>query len=127
MKECNLCGKCCTHYSDGGLSATADEIEWWQTFRPEIARYVSNGKIWMNPASGQQLKRCPWLQHIPNTSQYSCDIYHDRPDDCRHYPVDVAQMIEDQCEMLEVRDLAKPKQAQLTLDKLMTDSRPAVS
>ncbi|HCX26778.1 MAG TPA: zinc/iron-chelating domain-containing protein, partial [Cellvibrionales bacterium] len=24
MKECNQCGKCCIHYSDGGLSATQD-------------------------------------------------------------------------------------------------------
>jgi len=33
-------------------------------------------------------------------------------------------MINDECEMLEAKDLAKPKQAQKTLNKLMVDSRP---
>jgi len=58
---------------------------------------------------------------------YICRIYYDRPDDCRYYPVDIEQMLRDGCEMLEARDLAKPKQAQRTLDVLMADSRPPVS
>jgi hypothetical protein len=33
-------------------------------------------------------------------------------------------MIEDGCEMLEVKDLAKPEQAQNTLNMIMIDSRP---
>jgi hypothetical protein len=36
-------------------------------------------------------------------------------------------MISDGCEMLEARDLARPKQAQRTLDTLMADSRPPVT
>jgi Fe-S-cluster containining protein len=57
--------------------------------------------------------------------KYVCDIYYDRPDDCKHYPVTIEQMIKDECEMLEPQDLANPKQAQSVLDKLMTNSRPA--
>lgn len=124
MKECNQCGKCCTKYSDGGLSATASEIELWDIFRPDIYNYVSGGKIWMNPATGEQIDLCPWLRKLPNEDKYICDIYYDRPDDCKYYPVTIEQMISDECEMLEERDLAKPKQAQKTLDKLMDDSRP---
>ena len=126
MKECNQCGKCCTKYSNGGLSASESEIKFWDVFRPEIYEYVSEGNIWMVPTTGKQLELCPWLRKQPN-NVYTCDIYFDRPDDCKYYPVTVEQMIEDDCEMIEARDLKKPKQAQKTLDKLMADSRPAVT
>ena len=125
MKECNQCGKCCENYSDGGLSATQDEIEFWEIFRPHIYDFVSEGKIWIDPNTGKQIKRCPWLRQLPNQGKYVCDIYYDRPDDCKHYPVTIEQMVKDDCEMLEVRDLANPKQAQSVLDKLMADSRPS--
>ncbi len=70
--------------------------------------------------------RCPWLRKLPNQEKYICRIYDDRPEDCRVYPVSIDQMIRDECEMLEARDLANPKQAQRTLDVLMADSRPPV-
>ena len=127
MKECNQCGKCCTNYSDGGLSASASEIQYWEIFRPAIFNYVKAGKIWISPDSGEQLKRCPWLRQVPNQDKFTCDIYHDRPDDCKHYPVNIDQMIQDECEMLEIKDLVKPKQAQKKLDEIMSDSRPSVS
>jgi len=127
VKDCNQCGKCCTKYSDGGLSASASEIELWDVFRPNIYRYVRDGKIWMSPDTGKQLALCPWLRKEPGQNKYTCDIYFDRPEDCRHYPVTVTQMINDDCEMLEQQDLANPKKAQKTLDKLMFDSRPPVA
>ena len=127
MKNCNQCGKCCINYSDGGLSASAEEIEWWETHRPDIASYASNGSIWVDPLTGKQLDKCPWLEKLPGQEKYICGIYYDRPDDCKYYPVDIEQMVKDECEMLEARDLANPKKAQRTLDDLMSDSRPPVS
>lgn len=132
MKDCNQCGKCCIKYGNGGLSASASEIEFWEIFRPNIYRYVSDGKIWMSPDTGQQLERCPWLSEVSaqdksDKVKYTCDIYYDRPDDCKHYPVKIEQMVADECEMIELRDLDNPKQAQKALDKLMVDSRPPVS
>ena len=124
MKACNQCGKCCKSYSDGGLSATRSEIDWWEEYRPEIFRYVSAGKIWISPVTGKQMKRCPWLRKLPNQEKYICRIYYDRPEDCKHYPVTVDQMLKDNCEMLEVQDLTNLQQAQKNLDKLMSDSRP---
>jgi Fe-S-cluster containining protein len=124
VKECNQCGKCCTKYGNGGLSVSEDEIKFWDIFRPEIYDYVNDGKIWMDPVTGKQLERCPWLRKQPNQNIYTCDIYYDRPDDCKYYPVTIEQMIRDECEMIETRDLASPTQAQKTLDKLMIDSRP---
>lgn len=127
MKPCNQCGKCCINYSDGGLDATTDEIEWWEIHRPNIFRYVSNGNIWTSPETGEQLSRCPWLRQDTSDGKYTCDIYFDRPDDCKHYPVTITQMVVDECEMLEVKDLKNTKNAQVMLDKLMIDSRPAVT
>ena len=126
MKECNQCGKCCENYSNGGLSASENDIEFWEVFRPHIYNFVSGGNIWVDPDTGNQIKRCPWLRKLPNQGKYVCDIYYDRPDDCKHYPVTIEQMIKDECEMLEARDLANPKQAQSVLDKLMADCRPSV-
>ena len=127
MKECNQCGKCCENYSNGGLSASKSEIEYWEAFRPDIFAYVSNGEIWIDPNTGKRIKRCPWLKHMPTENLYSCDIYSDRPDDCKHYPVTISQMVKDKCEMLEVKDLTDQKKAQKSLDRLMADSRPAVN
>jgi Fe-S-cluster containining protein len=132
MRPCNQCGKCCIQYGDGGLSATPEEIESWEIFRPAIANYVAGGKIWMDPASGEQLTRCPWLEVLPTSHdsefiKYGCRIYHDRPEECRHYPVSIAEMVRDGCEMIELHDLDAPEQAQTTLDQLMADSRPPLA
>jgi Fe-S-cluster containining protein len=124
MKECNQCGKCCINYSDGGLSASPEEIKSWDMFRPDIYNYVSDGKIWMSPETGEQLTLCPWLKKLPDENKYTCDIYYDRPDDCKYFPVTIEQMINIECEMLEAHDLEKPTQAQKTLNKIMADSRP---
>jgi Fe-S-cluster containining protein len=124
MKECNQCGKCCINYGGGGLSVSQSEIDLWEIFRPEIYRYVSDGKIWVSPVTGKQMLRCPWLRKLPNQNRFICRIYNDRPAECRHYPVTIEQMVQDECEMLEVRDLIRPRQAQNTLNRLMADSRP---
>ena len=125
MKDCNQCGKCCTLYGNGGLSVTDSEIEAWETDRPDIASYVGGGKIWISPVTGKQMLRCPWLRKLPGQKKYVCRIYYDRPDDCRYYPVTIDQMLNDGCEMLEPGDLKDPKKAQMRLDELMSDSRPA--
>lgn len=124
MKKCNQCGKCCIAYSDGGLSASESELEFWKLFRPDIYRYVNGGKIWADPESGEQLTVCPWLRHVPDQNRYYCDIYNDRPDDCKYFPTTVEEMVTHECEMLEDHDVKSPKRAQLLLDELMQDSRP---
>ena len=130
MKDCNQCGKCCIKYGDGDLSATQEEIDLWEIFNPEIFEFVKHNEIWFDPQSGLRLTRCPFLDIAPKASpsekdKYTCSIYLDRPEDCRHYPSLIAEMVRDGCEMIEITDLAKPKQAQVKLDLLMQDSRPA--
>ena len=124
MKSCNSCGKCCEAWGSGGLSASPEEIDWWETYRPDIARYVRGGEIWINPATDEYFDRCPWLRKSPDGKIFTCDIYDDRPEDCRHYPVEIADMVRDDCEMLERHDLVDLRRAQRKLDEIMIDSRP---
>lgn len=123
MKDCNSCGKCCIKYSNGGLTASADEIAIWDLLRPDISRYVNNGNIWMDPDTGKQIELCPWLRKEPNQDRYTCDIYYDRPEDCRVYPANIKDMINDECEMLEARDLQNPKQAQKDLLRIIQTNK----
>ncbi|MGV0035041.1 MAG: YkgJ family cysteine cluster protein [Candidatus Azotimanducaceae bacterium WSBS_2022_MAG_OTU7] len=125
MKSCNQCGKCCINYADGGLSASQSEIDWWEDNRPAIFQYVSKGNIWVDPETGASLSRCPWLRLDPVDDKYVCEIYYDRPEDCRHYPTHIAEMITDECEMLESNDLSDRVSGQKKLDIIMSDSRPA--
>ena len=115
MKACNSCGKCCIKYSNGDLSASEQDLALWESLRPEIYRYVRDGKIWMNPATGEQIELCPWLRRAPDQLQFSCAIYFDRPEDCRVYPATVADMVKDDCEMLEPRDLTDLPRAESEL------------
>ena len=131
MKDCNSCGKCCIKYGNGGLSASDADIEGWELFNPELFEYVRDGNIWCDPSTGKLIEYCPWLKKQTPTAKaakpfYTCDIYHNRPEDCRHYPSTIAEMIGDECEMIEVKDLSDKRRAQRALDKLMADSRPAL-
>ncbi len=126
MKSCNQCGKCCIKYGGGDLSVTTEEIEMWELFNPEIAEYVRNDEIWFDPKSGKRLEHCPFLEVEDSTSEikkYTCSIYLNRPEDCRHYPSLISEMIRDECEMIEVTDLDAPAKSQKILDKLMHESR----
>ena len=127
MKECNSCGKCCIKYSNGQLSAEPEEIEFWDEHRPDIFSYTKDGKIWVDPTTGKPLELCPFLKkNDPGTGKtqvsYSCDIYFDRPDDCRLYPSSLDEMINDDCEMIEKKDLQHPEQAKIRLELIMSDS-----
>lgn len=126
MKDCNSCGKCCIKYSNGALSASKQEIELWEVFNPDIAAHVHKGEIWADPKSGKLLELCPFLRLEKTSSKaqvkYSCDIYFDRPNDCKYYPSNVQEMISDGCEMIESSDLKDLKKAQAKLDIIMSDS-----
>ncbi|WP_104401579.1 YkgJ family cysteine cluster protein [Vibrio penaeicida] len=129
MKNCNQCGKCCIKYGDGDLAATQEEIDLWEQFNPEIFEFVKGNEIWFDPKTGERLKQCPFLEISPKRmsqepNRYTCSIYLDRPEDCRHYPSLINEMVRDECEMIESVDLANPKKAQRELDIMMIDSRP---
>ncbi|ATG77504.1 MULTISPECIES: YkgJ family cysteine cluster protein [Pseudoalteromonas] len=128
MKQCNQCGKCCIKYGGGDLSASKEEIDLWELFNPEIYEYVKNDEIWFDPKTGLRLDACPFLEIAPKKdplakNMYTCSIYLDRPEDCRHYPSLIPEMIRDECEMIEPIDIKNQTRAQHKLDILMIDSR----
>lgn len=128
MKECSQCGKCCIKYGGGDLSASKEEIDLWELFNPEIYEYVKNNEIWFDPKTGMRLSTCPFLEIAPKKeplakNMYTCSIYLDRPEDCRHYPSLIPEMIRDECEMIEPSDIKNQTRAQQKLDILMIDSR----
>jgi len=104
------------------LAASADDLRLWSSFRHDIADYVHKGKIWYQPDSRQLIELCPWLRKDSNSGRYLCDIYLDRPEDCRTYPATLADMINDDCEMLEPSDLLDLSQAQKQLDRMNIES-----
>ncbi len=124
MKPCTQCGKCCIKYSVDGIFASQSDLDFWEEHRPHIYQHVKNDKLWFDPKTSRQLSICPFLNNTKHNI-YTCDIYHDRPEDCKHYPVTIDQMIGDECEMLEPIDIKNTKRAQIKLDILMMDSRPA--
>jgi Fe-S-cluster containining protein len=126
MKACNGCGKCCIKYGGQGLDVSEDEIAAWETYNPTVREYARNGKIWIHPTSGEPLQQCPWLEKAEGQNRYTCKIYTDRPNDCRHYPTTVSEMVRDECEMIEAHDITNLDRAQRELDRLMADSRPPV-
>jgi len=114
MRPCNQCGKCCLRYGGGNLVAEQHEIDAWEEHRPDIFAFVSHGKIWCAPGTNHVLDRCPWLEG--QSPPYTCAIYFDRPEDCRSYPGTLNDMVRDECEMLELKDLARPETARITLE-----------
>jgi len=88
-------------------------------------QYVKGEEIWYHPDTGEQLSRCPFLEVDDTTdrTKYTCAIYLHRPEDCRLYPSNVSEMIRDECEMIERKDLHDLKKAQSFLDDLMQSSR----
>ncbi|UCG12749.1 MAG: hypothetical protein JSU72_20115 [Deltaproteobacteria bacterium] len=42
--------------------------------------------IWINPKTGEDVERCPWLRKLPNKNQYICRIHDVKPKHCRECP-----------------------------------------
>lgn len=108
MRPCNRCGRCCLNLQLG--SATEQDILIWKKKKPEVLDYVCDccSDLWISPVTGEEMNRCPWLRKLPKKEQYKCRIYELRPEVCRDYPVNIEQMINNGCEMLEEKDLDKP-------------------
>lgn len=124
MIQCNQCGKCCLKYGGGRLgSVSQSEMDCWEANRPEVLDYVVHSDMWVSPRTGEELARCPWLRKLPNREKYKCRIHEVHPEACNGYPVNIQQMIDDGCEMIEEDDLLKPRnELERDLDKLRNES-----
>lgn len=42
--------------------------------------------LWIDPKTGDDVSRCPWVEQVPGTDRYVCRIHDLKPDQCRRYP-----------------------------------------
>jgi Fe-S-cluster containining protein len=84
----------------------------WEAERPEVLDYTDDmlRDLWISPVTGEEMNRCPWLRKLPMKEKYKCRIHKVRPEICRGYPVDIEQMANDCCEMLEDGDITKSRE-----------------
>ena len=68
---------------------------WRDNARDDILAWVDpiglgNGvyvyDLWINPKTGGDVARCPWLRKLPGKDKYICKIHEVKPRVCREYP-----------------------------------------
>ena len=83
---CKRCGNCCINLSDAyQCSVDQSDIDMWEeNLRYDILEWVDpidigNERvvydIWINPRTGEDVERCPWLRKIPNKNKSICRIH----------------------------------------------------
>lgn len=95
--DCRRCGHCCLQLVDaynGCLSdadlkrfraaGRLDLLAWVQTI--DLGRGNLLHSAWVDPATGDDVERCPWLENLPEGAGYACAINELKPDHCRRYP-----------------------------------------
>lgn len=84
---CKQCGHCCLNLRD--------VRQWQEHDREDVLAWVgpvSAGDevlaydIWISPATGDDVARCPWLRKLPGKNRYICRIHEMKPSHCREYP-----------------------------------------
>lgn len=95
--SCLRCGHCCLHLVDAyrGCVSDADLALWQREGRRDILCWVDSidlghGNVlhsaWVDPQTGDDVERCPWLIELPASAGYACAINEIKPEHCRNYP-----------------------------------------
>lgn len=95
--NCRQCGHCCLNLVDAyrGCVSDADLARWRREGRQDLLERVDSldlghGNIlhtaWIDPATGDDVERCPWLLEAPTKGQFHCAINPSKPDHCRDFP-----------------------------------------
>mgnify|MGYP005839160571 CR=1 FL=1 len=96
--SCTQCGHCCLNLPGAiDTCATEEDIRHWEeNGRADILAWVgviSLGEghytydIWIDPATGEGVARCPWLRKLPGQNKFICRIQDMKPAHCRSYPL----------------------------------------
>jgi Fe-S-cluster containining protein len=97
--KCLQCGHCCLNLAicTTGKATPEDIARWENEKRYDILRGVSIfhygeegnwGDLWINPDTGEDANRCPFLRKIRNQNKYKYLIQDTKPEVCRQYPCD---------------------------------------
>ncbi|MDY6952413.1 MAG: YkgJ family cysteine cluster protein [Thermodesulfobacteriota bacterium] len=102
---CKGCGNCCLYASFSEVGEE-DVRLWEREGRADILRWVQPRSIgqgeyayevWIVPKTGAVAERCPWLEELPGTNQYICQIHSVKPTICRYFPASVKHAQEVGC------------------------------
>ena len=94
--KCKQRGHCCLDLTDAfETCAVEEDIRLWEEMeRYDILEWVDpisvGGEvivydIWIDPRTGDDVSRCPWLGKLPD-GKYICEIHDVKPRHCRIYP-----------------------------------------
>lgn len=61
-----------------------DVLAWVDPIEIGDEKYVYD--IWINPNTGGDVTRCPWLRKLPGQDRYICKIHDVKPRVCKEYP-----------------------------------------
>lgn len=95
--SCRRCGHCCLNLVDAyrGCVSDADLALWRREGRSDILAWVETLDLgrgnylhsaWIDPTTGEDVERCPWLPATSGAEGFSCLINDVKPEHCRNYP-----------------------------------------
>ena len=95
--NCRFCANCCLNLIDAynGCVSDADLQRWRELGRSDLLDWVRTLDLghgnqlhtaWVEPDSGEDVERCPWLLYRLDRQGYLCGIEAVKPDHCRAYP-----------------------------------------
>jgi len=109
--KCKQCGNCCLNLRDAFASCAfeADVRRWEEAGRADILQWVAPipvgdtyvCDIWVDPKTGEDVTRCPWLRKVRGSDKYTCRIHDLKPDLCRRYPISRKHAEETGCKGFE--------------------------
>jgi len=76
-----------------------DILEWVDPIHISEDHYIYD--IWINPKTGADVSRCPWLRKFPKQDKYICRIHDVKPEHCRKYPSSMKHAEETGCKGFE--------------------------
>ena len=95
--KCKQCGNCCLNLNDAFQTSVSDEdiamwkregqcdiLEWVDSIFLGEDHYIYD--IWINPKTGDDVCRCPWLRKLLKQNKYICRIHDVKSEHCRNYP-----------------------------------------
>jgi len=95
--NCRRCGRCCLTLVDAynGCASDDDLRRWQQLGRDDLLAWVQTLELgpgnrlhtaWVDPESGDDVERCPWLLDSLDRRGHLCGIDAVKPDHCRNFP-----------------------------------------
>jgi Fe-S-cluster containining protein len=95
--KCRGCGHCCLELIDAynGCVSDGDMLRWKKQHRTDLLVWVQTLDLgpgnrlhtaWIDPESGEDVERCPWLLDRIDAGGYLCGIEATKPEHCRAYP-----------------------------------------